>query len=39
LALTLAVYTLVIRRVNWVRWLFGMKPHRSIAEKVKVQNC
>jgi glucan biosynthesis protein C len=26
LALILAVYVLVIRRVNWIRWLFGMKP-------------
>jgi peptidoglycan/LPS O-acetylase OafA/YrhL len=33
LALTLAVYILVIRRVNWIRWLFGMKPRRSIPEK------
>ena len=26
LALTLAVYLLAIRHVNWIRWLFGMKP-------------
>jgi hypothetical protein len=26
LALTLVVYGLVIRPVNWLRWLFGMKP-------------
>jgi len=24
--LTLAVYELLIRRVNGMRWLFGMKP-------------
>ena len=28
LALILAVYVLVIRRVNWIRWLFGMKPRK-----------
>ncbi len=28
LALILAVYLLVIRRVNWIRWLFGMKPRK-----------
>jgi hypothetical protein len=33
LALTLAVYVLVIRRVNWIRWLFGMKPRRRTPRK------
>jgi peptidoglycan/LPS O-acetylase OafA/YrhL len=28
LALTLAVYELLIQRVNGMRWLFGMKPRR-----------
>jgi peptidoglycan/LPS O-acetylase OafA/YrhL len=28
LALILAVYVLVVRRVNWIRWLFGMKPRK-----------
>jgi glucan biosynthesis protein C len=28
LALILAVYVLLIRRVNWLRWLFGMKPRK-----------
>ena len=28
LALSLAVYTLLIRRFNWVRLLFGLKPNR-----------
>jgi peptidoglycan/LPS O-acetylase OafA/YrhL len=28
LALILAVYVLLIRRVNWIRWLFGMKPRK-----------
>ena len=28
LVLTLAVYELLIRRVNAMRWLFGMKPRQ-----------
>lgn len=31
MALTLAVYELLIRRVNAMRWLFGMKPHPEAA--------
>ncbi len=33
LALTLAVYVLLIRPVNWIRWLFGMKPRQRTARK------
>lgn len=35
LALILAVYVLVIRRVNWIRWLFGMKPRKSTPRRDK----
>ena len=28
-ALTMGLYVLVIRRLNWIRWLFGMKPRDS----------
>ena len=33
LALTLAVYELLIRRVNAMRWLFGMKPRQRTPRK------
>lgn len=33
LALTLGVYLLVIRQVNGIRWLFGMKPRRRSPQK------
>jgi glucan biosynthesis protein C len=36
LVLTLALYELLIRRVNAIRWLFGMKPrHRLPGESIK----
>jgi peptidoglycan/LPS O-acetylase OafA/YrhL len=36
LALILAVYILVIRRVNWIRWLFGMKPRKPTPRRDSV---
>jgi acyltransferase-like protein len=30
---TLALYELLIRRVNVMRWLFGMKPHKRMVRK------
>ncbi len=33
LALTLAVYVLLIRRVNALRWLFGMKPRQRTSQQ------
>jgi glucan biosynthesis protein C len=35
LALILVVYVLLIRRVNWIRWLFGMKPRKPIPGRDK----
>jgi hypothetical protein len=36
LVLTLALYELLIRRMNALRWLFGMKPrHCPLREQVK----
>ncbi len=36
LALSLVLYDLLIRRVNGIRWLFGMKPlHRTPQQDVK----
>lgn len=32
LMLVLGVYVLFIRRVDWIRWLFGMKPRPRLAE-------
>jgi hypothetical protein len=33
LLVTLALYELVIRRVNVVRWLFGMKPRKRVIQR------
>lgn len=35
LALTLVVYGLVVRPVNWLRWLFGMKPRPHTARPLR----
>ena len=35
LALILVVYVLVIRRVNWIRWLFGLKPRKPAPRRDK----
>ncbi len=33
LAITLVLYELLIRRVNLIRWLFGMKPRQRTPRK------